>query len=245
MAKSRRRKKADHVADEKEATHRAINKIKKGLNWRITIKKGEGRCRILSDQRERVHAIYLGRQDPTNGLDLLHELCHAHFHEHSHPSFSTLIFATGTDKQQYFDTIHAINLARDWFVEDFEHSLVPIPFEREIKDLTANLLQLRYHTHQGGVSYLCEEALLIAQSKRYLQQSIPADGALADMVCTILETDPSQPSIESLVALINKLLHVQKEIVGRTLHVELVYEGECEMWKINEGAPMPMDSPRD
>jgi len=226
MAKSKQRKKPDPAAEEKEKIHRAINRIRKGLKWQVKIEKSNRNCRILSDHSKRVHNIELGKQDPTHGLDLLHELCHAHLHDHYHPFFSTQIFAIGTEKQQIQDTAPVLNLALDWFVEELEHTLVPQLFEKEVNFFAEKLIQFQYHRHQRSVIENCEEALLIAQSQRYLQLSIPVDGVRSDLVRELLKSDPSQPSIENLITLMNDLLFILRENLGRTIQVETLQDGD-------------------
>jgi hypothetical protein len=231
MAKSRPRKKEDPAVKDRLLISQAIKKVQKGLQWVVKTEKGTDRCQIDSDPVDKVHHIKLGKGDPTQGLDLLHELCHASLGEKIHLGFATKIYAAGTEKQQVLEAAAALNVGSDWFIEELEYTLVPEQFLKEVKYFADNLPQFRRRMPRQSIADFLDDAFSMAQAERYLHQSMPVDGAIANMVRALLETDPSQPSIESLVALSNRLLQAQGELIGRILQVEVVLDGQMYAWK--------------
>ena len=210
---------------------RAIRKMEKSLEWDLKITTGTGRCETISEPENTAHHIFVPNHDPTGGLGYLHELCHAHLTEKIHPLFGGILFAKGTEKQQVVDVRMAMNCACDWYVEELEHALAPAPLAREIEWHLERLPQMRYQPIPKA-EILCQEAFILAQAERYLGRSAPSDETVALMVQAFHATDPTQPSVESVTRLVNKLMPFLQEAIGRGWQLEWVQDGEVQAWRV-------------
>ncbi|MBP1627118.1 MAG: hypothetical protein H6Q00_1593 [Holophagaceae bacterium] len=232
MAKSKQRKKANPADNDKLIINRASNMLKNGFQWKVNIQKGSNKCEVISDIYTKTHFIKIPQNDPTNGLNLLHELCHAHLSEHGDPCFLTPIFAIGTKQQDILDITSVLTASCDWFVEEIEYSLARIPFLKEVEWFTDNFKKTMHSIQNKSNQDRFLHAFLIAQAHRYLHTTIPVDGILSEMVSAFLETDPSQPSLKNLLHLVNKLLSIQDKSINRIRGLDFVLDGECYAWKI-------------
>jgi hypothetical protein len=231
MAKSKHRKKVISIPKGFASIDRAIATVRKGLAWEVKTEVVGNECDIVSDESERCHHIRLPSHDPYHGTAMLHELCHAHLAESAHPLFGSNIFSTDTEKEWLLTSGWAFKLAGDWFVDELGHAHVPAAFNMELKEDLAPVSNSLHLVAQMSPAQLSGVALVIAQSMRYLQHTVAVDGILAELVQACLASDPSNPTVENLTALVNRLLLSSPGVQGRVMQVECVLEGGIHVWR--------------
>lgn len=231
MAKSKHRKKLDPRIQEIASLEKVIHKLQKSLHWDVKIYVGGNKCEVLSSETEKCHQIKIPKKSHSIGLDMLHELCHAFLAETMHPAFSIITFVAGTQKEHVISTAWVFKLATDWFVDEAVFSLAPEYFRKELQEDFDLINRSPHGLSQMDPDLFNGIVLVIAQSIRYLHYQVEDNGICAEIVRICLASDPHQPTIENLTALVNRILKSLGEVTGDVLQVENQFDGEIHAWK--------------
>ncbi len=211
---------------------KAISEIRSQLSWDIKEEEKGDFFSIDSNPISKVHSISWPSKDSQFGeptdIEVLHELVHALFVEKIHPLFSDSHFKRGTPEHWAQAVGCACYFATDWFVDHRIFELVPEEKKEEIRMKFEFLCEsIKEKPPSGDLFSFISTGLLIAQAIKYLGMRIQTSGKLKEVVDAFLSTDPSDPTIERLEQIVNKIIKVYSPLC-----VRLVKEGEFEVWEI-------------
>ena len=221
----------DPNSQDATVVHRAIDKITKGLEWHLTSERTGNECQILCYEDKRRHHIRLPAKGPYNALDELHELCHAYLAEKVNPLFASGVFAKGVDRALAIAYGPAMNLAGDWFVEEIEQNHAPKQFKKELVEHLEWVGGALQNIPERDPEFICHAAMIFAQAMRYLNQRVEANVVPAELVQVFIDVDPSQPTMENLTRLANRLLPAFDAEKSQPTQVEWLFDGECHVWR--------------
>lgn len=212
-----------------------ISDLKSQLLWAVEEKTSpEGYFEIVSDPFKKMHTILFPAEDSPSGppreIELAHELVHALLAERVHHQFGGHYFKKGTPDRWIQLVGWACRAATDWFVD---YVLFSIAAEDEAKEIAEHFEIIckifERGTPQSDILFLLSSGFIIAQAIKYLGVQVQTGGQLKQVVGAFLSVDPSEPSIEALVDLINSLLASYTN-----LRIRLVVEEGLEVFEIFE-----------
>lgn len=212
-----------------------IEKVRSDLDWPVLEQPNElPVIRIISNHHTKSHVILMPDKPNilSSDLDYLHELGHATFCEKVHPVFSASSqFASQDNKRQYLTIIPALNAACDWFICHWQMELSPQDSRKQLQESLPVAEEVLGEPTLPPLEIILDASLLIAQGIHYLHEPIECGGVLKTAVDAFLSVPPENPSAESCIQLVNRLMATYTE-----KRAQLIRDDECYVWAISQPA---------
>lgn len=217
---------------QQKSVKQAIKFLKRQLAWPVrNDSSSDSTFHITSVPHRREHIIYWpkeGAAGPPRPIEYLHELCHAYLAEKVHPQFSAQYFKQGTPDGILRGMSPVCKAASDWFTDELVYSLRPQEFLAEVKEhICYAVLMLKDPPPHSRAFVTFSGGLIIAQCQRYLNQALPTGSLVDDIVQAFLSVEPTEPHVDKLVELLNRLLRLCSG-----WQVRLIEDGGLEVWEV-------------
>lgn len=208
-----------------------IDKVRSSLEWPVQEQPNESPVfHVVTYPNTKTHIILIPEKlhDLGSDLDYLHELGHASFSEKVHPLFSlSSQFAPQEKRRQYLQIIPALNVACDWFIDQWQMELSPEDARLELRESLAEVEEILAETELPPLEDLLDASLIIAQGIHHLKEPIQCEGTLKVAVDAFLSVPPENPSAENCVLLVNRLMATYSDKQAR-----FVRDGENYAWEL-------------
>lgn len=140
-------------------------------------------------------------------LEYMHGLVHVRLGEEAHPLFATADFSPDSADELIHAAGAVFEASMDWFVERLVLEMCP---ERKAWELEQQFAAAKHHLQRPGAlnrDVAVALALHLAKGRVFLKQPMALSGPLSTLVDAFDCTPAHKPSLFTLRALANRLLH--------------------------------------
>jgi len=224
------------MAPKTESLKGLIKRVRGDLAWPVIEQPHElSAIRVVSYPRTESHVVLFPdkQHQKSTDLDYLHELGHATLCERVHPVFSASShFASRESVHHFLMLVPALNAALDWYICSWQMGLSPQLTRKQIRQGLKTAEEVLGLAELPPLEIILDAAGVIAQNIHFLEEPIECDGVLQTAVDAFLAMPPEQPSAESCVLLVNRLMATYTHYRTR-----LLQEGKLFTWEVYDPNP--------